>query len=60
MKPAPDEGKLRAEVKAQLAATKAEHDHTLEKIAPPAPAKSLLAFDRLLRKLGIDILRIKP
>ena len=53
-----DEGKLRAEVKAQLAATKAEHDHTLEKIHATGARKSPLfrGFDRLLRKLGIDIL----
>jgi uncharacterized membrane protein YebE (DUF533 family) len=53
-----DEGKLRAEVKAQLAATKAEHDHTLEKIHATGARKSPLfrGFDRLLRKVGIDIL----
>jgi hypothetical protein len=53
-----DEGKLRAEVKAQLAASKAEHDHALDKIHATGARRSPLfrAFDRILRKVGIDIL----
>lgn len=53
-----DEQKLRADVKAQLAATRAEHDRELEKIHASGERKSPVfrAFDRILRKLGIDIL----